>query len=51
LLIRLSAGGEMYFYHSGEAQEPFLCENISLVVPNATPKDDELVPPPDSEID
>ena len=51
LLIRLGVEGRMYFYHSGETEEPFLCEGTSLVVPKATPKYDEFVPPPDSEID
>lgn len=50
-LIRLSAGGAMYFYHSGEDQDPFLCEGTSQIVPQYTPKDDEFIPPPDSEID
>ncbi len=51
LLIRLSVDRDMYFYHSGEAQVPFLCEGTSQVVPKVTPKVDEFVPPPDSEID
>ena len=51
LLIRLSIGREMYFYHTGSAAEPFLCESTSPVFHNATPKTDEFVPPPDSEID
>ena len=51
LLIRLRAGGRMYFYHSGGTQEPFLCEETSRIVPKVTPKVDEFVPPPDSEID
>jgi hypothetical protein len=51
LLIRLGAGGRMYFYHSGKAQIPFLCEESSQMVPQVTPKVDEFVPPPDSEID
>jgi hypothetical protein len=51
LLIRLGVGREMYFYHSGENQIPFLCEGTSQVLPKVTPKDDEFVPPPDSEID
>ena len=51
LLIRLRVEGQMYFYHSGETEEPFLCEDTSLVVPKVTPKYDEFVPPPDSEID
>jgi hypothetical protein len=50
-LIRLGAGGEMYFYHSGRDQKPFLCEQLSQIIPNITPKVDELIPPPDSEID
>ena len=51
LLIRLSVNGEMYLYHSGEAQKPFLCEGSKFVLPDITPKGDEFVPPPDSEID
>jgi hypothetical protein len=51
LLIRLSVDREMYFYHSGETQVPFLCEGTSQVVPKVTPKVDEFVPPPDWEID
>ena len=51
LLIRLSAGDEMYFYHSGGDQAPFLCENTNQILPQVTPKTDEFVPPPDSEID
>ena len=50
LLIRLSASGNMYFYHSGISLEPFTCEN-SLLNLKANPKEDELVPPPDSEVD
>jgi hypothetical protein len=50
-LIRLGAGGEMYFYHSGRDQKPFLCEQLSQIIPKLTPKVDELIPPPDSEID
>ena len=51
LLIRLSAGQEMYFYHSGTNQKPFLCEQLSQIIPNLTPKADELLPPPGSDID
>ena len=51
LLIRLGVGKEMYFYHSGGNTEPFLCESISQILPKSTPKYDEFVPPPDSEID
>ncbi len=51
LLIRLDAGGEMYFYHSGADQKPFLCEETAQVVPKVTPKTDEFVPPPGSETD
>jgi len=51
LLIRLSAGGRMHFYHSGGTQQPFLCEETSQLVPKATPKVDEFIPPPGSEID
>jgi hypothetical protein len=50
LLIRLSASGSMYFYHSGVSAEPFLCENSPLL-PEVTPKFDEFVPPPGEEID
>jgi hypothetical protein len=51
LLIRLGAGGRMYFYHSGASGEPFLCEGTAQMVPKVPPKDDELVPPPDWQID
>lgn len=51
LLIRLSAGGELYFYHSGGGQDPFFCEQTNQIIPDVTPTDDEFVPPPDSEID
>lgn len=51
LLIRLGVGKEMYLYHSGGTTDPFLCESTSPVIPRATPKTDEFVPPPDSEID
>jgi hypothetical protein len=51
LLIRLSVGEEMYFYHSGSNQKPFLCEQLSEVIPNMTPKVDELLPPPGRDID
>ena len=51
LLIRLGAKGQMYFYHSGGTREPFLCKETAQVVPNVTPKFDEFVPPPGSEID
>jgi hypothetical protein len=51
LLIRLRVSKAMYLYHSGGGADPFLCEGTSPVIPNATPKTDELVPPPDSEID
>jgi hypothetical protein len=51
LLIRLSVGEEMYFYHSGSDQKPFLCEQLGEVIPNLTPKADELLPPPGRDID
>jgi hypothetical protein len=51
LLIRLGVGKEMYLYHTGGTADPFLCESTSPVIPNVTPKTDEFVPPPDSEID
>ena len=50
LLIRLSASGSVFFYHSGTSLEPFMCENSPLNL-EANPKEDELVPPPDSEVD
>jgi len=50
LLIRLKVGERMYFYHSGEDLDPFLCEQTSRIVPHPT-KGDEFVPPPGSEID
>jgi hypothetical protein len=50
LLIRLSASGSIFFYHSGTSLEPFLCENFPLNL-EASPKEDELLPPPDSEVD
>jgi len=51
LLIRLGVGKEIYFYHSGEGEDPFLCESISPFFPKSTPKNDELIPPPGSDID
>lgn len=51
LLIRLRVDGQMYFYHSGPDQRPFLCESTSRIIPSVTPTIDEFVPPPDSEID
>ena len=51
LLIRLQVGGEMYFYHSGAEEKPFLCDQTSGLVPKVKPKFDEMVPPPDAEID
>jgi hypothetical protein len=51
VLIRLGIGRDMYFYHSGGAQNPFLCEQTSQIVPRVNPKSDELVPPPGSETD
>jgi len=50
LLIRLEAGGRMYFYHNAGTLNPFLCEETSQIVPHPT-KGDEFVPPPGSEID
>jgi hypothetical protein len=50
LLIRLEVAGRMYFYHSGENVDPFLCEQTSQLVPHPK-KGDEFVPPPGSEID
>ncbi len=50
-LIRLGVGKEMYFYHSGGSEAAFLCTDTSQVIPRFTPKPDEFVPPPDSEID
>jgi hypothetical protein len=51
LLIRLAVGKEMYLYHTGGTADPFLCENTSPIILNVTPKTDETVPPPDSDID
>lgn len=51
LLVRLGIEGRMYFYHCGETQSPFLCEETSQVVPKVTPKHNEFIPPPDHEID
>ena len=51
LLIRLKVGDRMFFYHSTESQAPFLCENTTRMLLELTPKSDEFVPPPDSEID
>jgi hypothetical protein len=51
LLIRLGVGKAMYFYHSGRSGDPFLCESTSQIFRESTPKTDEFVPPPDSEID
>jgi hypothetical protein len=50
-LIRLGVGREMYFYHSGGDRAPFLCEGTSQIIPEFTPINDELIPPPGSEID
>lgn len=50
-LIRLRAGGEMYFYHSGPSRPPFLCEQLSDIMATDTPRGDELRPPPRSEVD
>jgi hypothetical protein len=50
-LIHLGVGKEMYFYHSGKARDPFLCTETSQVIPRVTPKTDEFLPPPGSEID
>jgi hypothetical protein len=50
-LMRLGVDTEMYFYHSGGAQDPFLCEQTSQIIPRVNPKFDELVPPPGSETD
>ena len=49
-LIRLEAGGRMYFYHSTGTQKPFLCEETSQMIPHPR-KGDEYVPPPGVEID
>jgi hypothetical protein len=49
-LIQLAVGEQMYFYHSGEAQRPFLCENSPFLLPRGTPKTDERVPPPDRDV-
>jgi hypothetical protein len=51
VLIRLGVGREMYFYHSGGDQAPFLCEQLSQIIPSANLKSDELIPPPGSELD
>jgi hypothetical protein len=50
LLIRLGAGDRMYFYHGDTTQAPFLCERMVDIF-KVTPKVDEMVPPPDHEID
>lgn len=50
LLIRLGAEGRMYFYHQSGNQTPFLCEDTSQLVPQPS-KVDELIPPPEFEID
>jgi hypothetical protein len=50
-LIRLSADGEIYHYHSGGGQPPFLCENSLELLPPDVRDALEFVPPPDSEID
>jgi hypothetical protein len=49
LLIQLEAGGELYFYHSGGNQLPFLCEGTLRMEP--LPKEDEFVPPPEPKLD
>jgi hypothetical protein len=50
-LIRLGVGDETYFYHSGSDQKPFLCKQLSQIIPNMPPKVDELIPPPGRQID
>jgi hypothetical protein len=48
--IRLAVEGRVYAYHSGGGRGPFLCEQ-TLEAPQVTPKLDELLPPPGSEVD
>ncbi len=50
LLILLQSGNRVYHYHSGESQVPFWCDPRGVFT-RATPKVDEFVPPPGSEID
>ena len=50
-LIRLRARGHMYFYHKGGTQSPLLCQQTAQLLRRTTPKVDEFVPPPDSDID
>ncbi len=48
-LIRLNVEGRAYEYHSGGGRDPFLCEQT--LEAQVTPKPDELLPPPGSEVD
>ena len=50
-LIRLSAGGEDYYYHSGGDQPPFLCEDTLQLMPPDPRAQDEFVPPPGFDLD
>lgn len=45
LLICLSVDEELYFYHSKDGEEPFLCENSPFASPHTTPTIDDLIPP------
>ena len=49
-IILLQVDGEIYQYHTGGDMQVFLCENPAGGF-QITPKPDEFVPPPDSEID
>lgn len=51
LLIRLSAKGQEYEYHSGGSSEPFLCEQPAKSLPDIGSKPIEILPPPGSEND
>ncbi len=50
-LILLRAGNDLYNYHGSSGTPPFLCQQLALLKPPLTPKVDEFVPPPGSDID
>jgi len=49
-LIRLKVAKQMYFYHSGGAQNPFLCKESAKMIPHPG-QGDEFIPPPGIKID
>ena len=50
-LILLRAGNDLYNYHGSSGTPPFLCQQLAFLKPPLTPKVDEFVPPPGSDID